>query len=93
MKIPKTFVDPLAGENADTSFIDAILRLAESLRILTVAEGIEHSSQARRLRQIGCELGQGYVFSEPLTALEARRFLEERSRIADEPLLRAVASA
>ncbi len=93
LKIPKTFVDPLAGEEVDTSFIDAILRLAESLGILTVAEGIEHSSQARRLREIGCELGQGYVFSEPLTAPEARAFLEERSCIADEPPLRVVATA
>ncbi len=93
LKIPKTFVDPLAGREADTSFIDAILRLADSLRITTVAEGIEADAQARRLRELGCELGQGYVFSEPLTADGARRFLEDHRRTADEPLLRAVASA
>jgi predicted signal transduction protein with EAL and GGDEF domain len=93
LKIPKTFVDPLAGVSADTSFIDAILRLADSLRIITVAEGIEEEAQARRLRELGCELGQGYIFSEPLTAEDARSFLEERARIADAPLLRAVASA
>ena len=68
LKIPKTFVDPLAGEEADTSFVDAILRLADSLGIVTVAEGIEHAAQARRLRDLGCELGQGYVFSRPLRA-------------------------
>ena len=45
LKIPKTFVDPLAGDEADTSFIDAILRLADSLGIVTVAEGIEHAAQ------------------------------------------------
>ncbi len=93
LKIPKTFVDPLAGVSADTSFIDAILRLADSLRIITVAEGIEEEAQARSLRELGCELGQGYIFSEPLTAEDARSFLEERARIADAPLLRAVASA
>ena len=82
LKIPKTFVDPLAGDEADTSFIDAILRLAESLGILTVAEGIEHAAQARRLRDIGCELAQGFVFSEPLTAGEAHRLLAAQSKFA-----------
>ncbi|MDX6480974.1 MAG: hypothetical protein QOG85_1484 [Gaiellaceae bacterium] len=96
LKIPKTFVDPLAGEEADTSFIDAILRLAESLGIVTVAEGIEHAAQARRLRDIGCELGQGYVFSRPLTAVEAQRFLTEQNSFAlpahEFPALRVVAT-
>jgi Amt family ammonium transporter len=71
LKIPKTFVDPLAGDEADTSFVRAILHLADSLGIVTVAEGIEHAAQSRRLRDAGCELAQGFVFSEPLTAGEA----------------------
>jgi diguanylate cyclase (GGDEF)-like protein len=79
LKVPKTFVDPLAGDQADTGFIDAILRLADSLGIATVAEGIEHAAQTRRLREVGCHLGQGFVFSEPLTAEEAKRLLEEKS--------------
>src|SRR5206468_1323808 len=66
IKIPKTFIDRLAGN--DTSVVDAILRLAGSLGLTTVAEGIEHISQARRVRELGCELGQGYLFSKPLPA-------------------------
>src|SRR5262249_28873791 len=82
LKIPKTFVDPLAGDEADTSFIDAILRLAVSLGILIGAEGIYHSAQARRLRDLGCELCQGFVFSEPLTAEEAQRLLTAQTSFA-----------
>jgi diguanylate cyclase (GGDEF)-like protein len=82
LKIPKTFVDPLAGDEADASFIDAIVRLADSLGIVTVAEGIEHAAQARRLRDVGCELAQGYVFSEPLTADEAHHLLAARTTFA-----------
>ena len=93
LKIPKTFVDPLAGDGADTSFIDAILRLADSLGILTVAEGIETCQQASQLRAVGCELGQGYVFSKALTASDARLFLEEHAKTAGAPHLRIVASA
>ena len=97
LKIPKTFVDPLAGDAADTSFIDAILRLADSLGIDTVAEGIEHAAQARRLRDLGCQLGQGYVFSEPLTAAEAQRLLAAQTSFAlpaqESAALRLAASA
>jgi diguanylate cyclase (GGDEF)-like protein len=75
LKIPKTFVDPLAEAHAETSFIDAILRLASSLGIVTVAEGIEHPAQALRLRSLGGELGQGFLFGEPLTPDAAERFL------------------
>jgi len=97
LKIPKTFVDPLAGEEVDTSFIDAILRLAESLGIATVAEGIEHAAQARRLRDVGCELAQGFVFSQPLTAGDAQRLLAAHSTFAlpahESAALRLAASA
>ena len=82
LKIPKTFVDPLAGDEADTSFIEAILQLADSLGIVTVAEGIEHAVQARRLRDVGCDLAQGFVFSRPLTADEAQRLLAAQSTFA-----------
>ena len=96
LKIPKTFVDPLAGEEADTSFIDAILRLADSLGIVTVAEGIEHGAQARRLRGLGCELGQGYVFSRALTAEEAHQLLAAQTSFAlpahETPALRLAAT-
>jgi diguanylate cyclase (GGDEF)-like protein len=97
LKIPKTFVDPLGGEHADTSFVDAILRLADSLGIATVAEGIENPEQARRLREAGCHLAQGYAFSEPLTADEAQRLLATHSTFGlpahESAALRLAASA
>jgi EAL domain-containing protein (putative c-di-GMP-specific phosphodiesterase class I) len=54
LKIPKPFVDKLLGEDADEAFVDAILRLGESLGLAAVAEGIEHPAQAERLRKMGC---------------------------------------
>ncbi|MGH3053462.1 MAG: putative bifunctional diguanylate cyclase/phosphodiesterase, partial [Gaiellaceae bacterium] len=61
LKIPKPFVDKLIGEDVDEAFVDAILRLGDSLGLATVAEGIEHPAQADRLRQLGCRFGQGYL--------------------------------
>ena len=86
LKIPKTFVDPLAGADADTSFIDAILRLADSLGILTVAEGIEHPAQARRLREVGCRARPGLRLQRAAHRRRRRSsLLRERNHIADEP--------
>jgi EAL domain-containing protein (putative c-di-GMP-specific phosphodiesterase class I) len=75
LKIPKPFVDKLVGEGADEAFVDAILRLGDSLGLSTVAEGIEHRAQAERLRQMGCRFGQGYLFGRPAPAEELERLL------------------
>jgi EAL domain-containing protein (putative c-di-GMP-specific phosphodiesterase class I) len=77
LKIPKPFVDKLIGDDADEAFVDAILRLADSLGLSAVAEGIEHQAQADRLRQMGCRLGQGYLFGRPAPAEEAELVLEQ----------------
>jgi diguanylate cyclase (GGDEF)-like protein len=77
LKIPKPFVDKLVGEDADEAFVDAILRLGDSLGLATVGEGIEHPAQAERLRQLGCRLGQGYLFGRPMPAEDAERLLRK----------------
>jgi diguanylate cyclase (GGDEF)-like protein len=82
LKIPKPFVDRLASDDADTSFVDAILRLAHSLGISAVAEGIEHLSQASRLAALGCGLGQGYLFSPALPDADAARLLRAKTTSA-----------
>ena len=75
VKIPKPFVDKLVGDDADEAFVDAILRLGDSLGLAAVAEGIEHVAQAERLKQMGCRFGQGYLFGRPAPADEVERLL------------------
>jgi predicted signal transduction protein with EAL and GGDEF domain len=75
LKIPKPFIDLLTSDQAQASFVDAILRLAGSLGLRAVGEGIEHLAQAQRLQELGCELGQGYYFSPPIAADEALRLV------------------
>jgi len=85
LKIPKTFIDQLAGDETDTNVVDAILRLAGSLGLTTIAEGIEQAAQARRVHELGCGLGQGYFFSPPLPATDVFRLLraQQAARKAD----------
>jgi EAL domain-containing protein (putative c-di-GMP-specific phosphodiesterase class I) len=91
LKIPKPFVERLVGENTDEAFVDAILRLGDSLGLAAVAEGIEHPAQAERLRQMGCRLGQGYLFGRPAPADEIERLLYQESLVRPKSVaLRAV---
>ena len=62
--------------------VGAVLNLAHSLGMMTVAEGIETPAQRNYLRRRGCDFGQGYLFSpavaaSDVTALTGRRFLRD----------------
>ena len=50
--------------------MSGVVELAHSLGLTTVAEGIENAATADRLRELGCDVGQGFYFSPPLTADE-----------------------
>ena len=67
IKIDRTFVAGIE-ETADRSIVEAVIALAHGLGIGVVAEGIETEEQADRLRELGCDLGQGYLFSRPVPA-------------------------
>jgi diguanylate cyclase (GGDEF)-like protein len=66
LKIPQPFVDRLVDAGADMSLVDAILRLAGSLGLGAVAEGVERGIQAELLRELGCGLAQGYLYAPAL---------------------------
>jgi diguanylate cyclase (GGDEF)-like protein len=93
LKIPKPFVDKLVGDDADEAFVDAILRLGDSLGLAAVGEGIEHAAQADRLRELGCLLGQGYFFAPPAPLEEIAHLLQPVSVRPRLPLERLAASA
>jgi diguanylate cyclase (GGDEF)-like protein len=71
LKIDKSFVDDLAGAGDDAALARAIVDLGESFGLTVVAEGIECEEQRRRLVELGCQLGQGFLFSPPLAAADA----------------------
>jgi EAL domain-containing protein (putative c-di-GMP-specific phosphodiesterase class I) len=74
IKIDRTFVAGIE-ETADRSIVDAVIALAHGLGIGVVAEGIETGEQADRLRELGCDLGQGYLFSRPVPAEQTAALL------------------
>jgi diguanylate cyclase (GGDEF)-like protein len=75
VKIAKPFVDRLVDPAGESSFIDAFVRLASSLEMECIAEGIEYGSQVPRLLERGCSLGQGFHFAPPMAAEELDEYL------------------
>ncbi len=76
LKIDKSFVDAINRNAVTSHVIGHVIELAKSLELATVAEGIGTHQQVKWLREQGVELGQGYLFSRPLTADEFRRYFE-----------------
>ena len=68
VKIDRAFISNLMPENDNTSLVEAILAMSSSLKMTNVAEGIETEYQLERLKEMGCQYGQGYLISRPLPA-------------------------
>ena len=78
LKLDKSFVDPLDGTPQGASMARAILQIAQSIGVDSVAEGIETEAQRDELQKIGFRWGQGYLFSRPLRVGDAHRLLATR---------------
>jgi diguanylate cyclase (GGDEF)-like protein len=78
LKIAKEFIGQTDSPD-EWPFAAAIVALGRALGMTIVAEGIEEPGQLAHLRGLGCELGQGYLFSVPLDPDDAQRFLFERA--------------
>ena len=68
LKIDKSFVDSVERGGTAAALARMIIALGSMLHLRTVAEGVERLGQQAHLRQLGCELAQGYLFAKPLAA-------------------------
>ncbi len=85
LKIDKSFVDNLGRQDGNGGVLaHAVVSLAHALRLQAVAEGIEQPHQRDELRALGCDYGQGYLFSRPLPPEQFEQLiLPEYRRSAD----------
>ncbi|MDF1757283.1 MAG: EAL domain-containing protein [Legionellaceae bacterium] len=77
LKIDASFIKNIHINNNEKMIVDAVIRLAHSLNLLVVAEGVEYIEQLNVLKELKCDLIQGYYFSKPLRQEELIKFLED----------------
>jgi diguanylate cyclase (GGDEF)-like protein/PAS domain S-box-containing protein len=75
LKVDRSFVDELGSSARSTAITTAIVRMAQALSIEVVAEGVETERQLETVRDLGCELAQGFYFHRPLGAGEISALL------------------
>jgi EAL domain-containing protein (putative c-di-GMP-specific phosphodiesterase class I) len=94
LKIAKDFIGPPETKPDEWAFAAAIIALGQTLGLTIIAEGIEEPGQYERLRALGCDLGQGYLFARPADATTIEALLRRQSallaRSDDSSALRAL---
>lgn len=80
VKLDRRFTRMLGQDGAADRLAHTVVTLARALELEVVAEGIETQEQLRRLRELGCVLGQGYLFTKPLSPSEFVAFWRQASR-------------
>jgi EAL domain-containing protein (putative c-di-GMP-specific phosphodiesterase class I) len=80
LKLDIQFIRSAFKEQKDTRLLDAMIKLAASFEVPTIAEGVETAEQYAELKALGCNVIQGYYFSRPLPADEFEKLMIESLR-------------
>jgi diguanylate cyclase (GGDEF)-like protein/PAS domain S-box-containing protein len=77
LKIDRVLVNGMLGDRGAADAVELVTLLAQKLKLKVIAEGIENAKQLEWLRELGCDLGQGYLFSQPVEARAAGELLRQ----------------
>jgi diguanylate cyclase (GGDEF)-like protein/PAS domain S-box-containing protein len=79
LKIDKTFISDLEHSDEDKAIVEATIALAKSLKLSTVAEGVETQNQSHILKNLECNIYQGYYYSKPLSLDNLYDFIDKQN--------------
>jgi diguanylate cyclase (GGDEF)-like protein/PAS domain S-box-containing protein len=74
VKIDRSFVEGIGTDSEDEGIVSAVIDLAAHLGLRSIAEGIETPHQLDRLRQLGCDQAQGFLFAKPMASSDAAKY-------------------
>ncbi|MBX9848065.1 MAG: EAL domain-containing protein, partial [Rhodocyclaceae bacterium] len=75
LKIDRSFIRDMPTDNNDVAIVEAVIGMSKTLGLMILAEGVETEDQLAILQRLGCEAGQGYLFSRPLPPSELELWL------------------
>ena len=82
LKIDKSFVMNMAGDESDAVIVQSTIGLARNLRLRVVAEGVEDKASWDELAALGCDVAQGYYLSRPVPAAELTTWMRRQPKAA-----------
>jgi diguanylate cyclase (GGDEF)-like protein/PAS domain S-box-containing protein len=82
IKIDKSFVDGIDTSEMQQALAESIIRMAKTLRLEVIAEGIENTAQRDKLEALGCRFGQGFLLARPMAPKEAEALVNRGSLLA-----------
>ena len=77
LKLDKSFIDDLNKDDKSKAYVQTIISLGHLMGLDVISEGVEDESQLATLKEIGCDLVQGYVWGRPLPPEEAEKLVLE----------------
>jgi EAL domain-containing protein (putative c-di-GMP-specific phosphodiesterase class I) len=80
LKIDRSFINGLGSDSGDSAIVGSCIDLAHAVGIRAVAEGVETSGQVQTLKDMGCDLAQGFHFARPLPAPALKEWLDAHTR-------------
>lgn len=83
LKLDMQFIRNAFRERKDTRLLEVIIDIADYLSVPVIAEGVETEEQLQALREMGCDLVQGYYFSRPVPSMEYETFVVERRDLGE----------
>jgi len=85
VKIDRSFIADLATDSKNAAITEAVVRLAHTLGLRVVGEGVETAAQAHALQRLGCEEAQGFLFARPMPGEDVLRLLNDPARGRPDP--------
>jgi len=81
LKIDRSLVGGMMADRGSGDIVEAVVTVAHKMKLKVIAEGVESAKQLDRLQMLGCDFGQGFLFSQPVEAKAAEQLLRQRSLI------------
>ena len=88
LKIDRSFVQDLPGNDSDSQLVSTMISMAHGLRMNVVAEGVEMPDQEAFLASRGCDVVQGYLYSRPVPAVQIEHMLESMGSSKNSTIVR-----